>query len=98
MTDTPSPPPTGCSARPPTRPLVVDAATDLLDELFHGCAWAAFVEQARIERGWPDRESTRRRAYRLYEDALAEKSRLPSAPAAVPRPRPAPSIAADSND
>jgi hypothetical protein len=47
---------------------------DFLDDLFLGCPLAAFVEQARAERGWPDREATRRRAYRLYEDALAEKN------------------------
>ena len=46
---------------------------DILGELFHGCALAAFVDQA-IEEGWPpDCEATRRRAYRYYEEALAEK-------------------------
>ncbi len=46
----------------------------ILDDLFHGCAFQAFVEQARIEQGPPDSEATSRRAYRLYEDALAEKN------------------------
>ena len=48
---------------------------DILDDLFHGCAFAAFIEQAAIDRGPPDIEATRRRAYRLYEEALAEKNR-----------------------
>lgn len=48
---------------------------DILDDLFCSCALAAYLEQARAERGWPDPEATRRRAYRLYEEALAGKSR-----------------------
>ena len=47
---------------------------DLLDDLFHGCAIAAFVEQAIKQGGPPDSEATRQRAYRLYEDALAVKN------------------------
>jgi hypothetical protein len=47
---------------------------NILDDLFHGCAFLAFVEQARIEQGPPDPEATRRSAYRLYEEALAEKN------------------------
>jgi len=46
----------------------------ILDDLFHGCALEAFIEQARIERAPPDAEATRRRAYRLYEEVLAEKN------------------------
>jgi hypothetical protein len=46
----------------------------ILDELFHGCALTAFLEQAALQQGWPDPEATRRRAYRLYEDALAGKN------------------------
>jgi hypothetical protein len=41
---------------------------------FHGCAFAAFVEQAEAEQGWPSSEATRVRAYRYYEEALAAKS------------------------
>ena len=52
---------------------------NILDDLFQSCALAAFLEQAAIERGWPDPEATRRLAYQLYEEALAEKN----APAAV---------------
>jgi hypothetical protein len=45
---------------------------DILDDLFHGCAFQAFVDEAHAVQGWPDPEATRRRAYRYYEDALAE--------------------------
>lgn len=48
---------------------------DILDDLFHGCAFAAFVEQSIAQGGPPDREATRLRAYRYYEEALAEKNR-----------------------
>ena len=47
---------------------------DILGELFHGCALAAFVDQAIAERGPPDCEATRCRAYRYYEEALAAKN------------------------
>jgi hypothetical protein len=47
---------------------------DILDGLFHGCALAAYLDEARETQGWPDSEATRRRAYRYYEDALAEKN------------------------
>jgi hypothetical protein len=53
-----------------------DLAPDgTLDDLFHGCAFLAFLEQSGAERGWPDHETTRRRAVHLYEAALAEKHR-----------------------
>jgi hypothetical protein len=48
---------------------------DILDGLFHGCALAAFLEQAEAEQGWPESEATKQRAYRYYEDALAAKNR-----------------------
>ncbi len=48
---------------------------DFLDDLFLGCALAAFVEQAIEQGGPPDIEATRLRAYRLYEEALAAKDR-----------------------
>ena len=48
---------------------------EILDDLFHGCAFAAFVEQAIAQGGPPDREATRLRAYRYYEEALAAKNR-----------------------
>jgi hypothetical protein len=48
---------------------------DILDSLFHGAALIAFVEQAQIEQGWPSRTPTMLRAYRLYEEFLAESKR-----------------------
>jgi len=48
---------------------------DILDGLFHGAALRAFLEQAAIERGWPDTEATRRRAFGLYEAELASRNR-----------------------
>jgi hypothetical protein len=51
------------------------AEDDLWDDLFHGAAWSAYL-QVWHETGQfpPDSEATRRRAYRLYEEALAEKN------------------------
>lgn len=54
---------------------MTESLDDILDDLFHGCAFAAFVEQAVLDGGTPCPEATRRRAYRLYEEALAEKHR-----------------------
>ena len=48
---------------------------DELDDLFHGCALAAFLERAVAEGGWPNVEATRQLAYRNYERELAEKVR-----------------------
>jgi len=48
---------------------------EILDGLFHACAWAAYVDQAALQHGRPDSVATRQRAYRYYEDALAEKNR-----------------------
>jgi hypothetical protein len=47
---------------------------DPLDSLFHGCALAAYLDQAQAEQGWPSSEATRVRAYRYYEEALAARS------------------------
>lgn len=47
---------------------------DILDDLFHGCALAAYLDEAAQGNIWPpDREATRQRAFRYYEQALAEK-------------------------
>lgn len=54
---------------------MTDSLNDILDDLFHGCAFAAFLEQAALSRGVPCREATRRRAFQLYEQALTEKNR-----------------------
>lgn len=52
---------------------------EILDGLFHACAFAAFLDQAHAERGWPDPEATRRRAFDYYEQELAIKNgRVPS--------------------
>lgn len=45
-----------------------------LDDLFLGCALAAFVEMAKACQGYPGSEPTRRLAYAYYEKALAEKN------------------------
>lgn len=49
----------------------------ILDDLFHGAAWQAWLEQAALQQRPPDSEPTRRRAYELYEQALAERRRRP---------------------
>ena len=49
---------------------------DVLDDLFHGCALAAYLDQAALEQHPPDAEQTRRRAYRYYEEALAARRQL----------------------
>jgi hypothetical protein len=46
----------------------------ILDDLFHGCALQAYLEQAALSGGCPESEPTRRRAYELYEQALAERN------------------------
>lgn len=61
-----------------------DNLDEILDDLFHACAFAAFLDQARAQQGWPDSNATRRRAYKLYEQALAEKNSRPKGLA--PRP------------
>jgi len=56
---------------------------DIWDDLFLGCAFAAYVDQSIEEGGTPSRERTRIRAYRYYEDELAirngRKQALPTA-------------------
>ena len=61
-------------------------ADDILGELFHGCAFAAFVEQARLQQDWPDVEATRVKAFRYYDEALAEKNSRKTAAAISCRP------------
>ena len=63
---------------------MTDEPEDILDSLFHGCALAAYLDQAGAEQGWPSSEATRVRAYRYYEDALAEGNRRKSAAALAP--------------
>ncbi len=52
-----------------------DSPYNVLDDLFHACALAAFLEVASQSGRIPDSEATRRLASRYYEDALAEKNR-----------------------
>ena len=54
------------------------AGGDVLDDLFHFCALRAYMEVwAQTGQFPPDSGATRLRAYRLYEEALAEKSGRP---------------------
>lgn len=52
---------------------------DELDELFHFCAFRAYLMISAEQQGWPNRESTRRLAFTLYEGELRRKDEaLPS--------------------
>lgn len=69
-----------------TVPVADDGFDAFLDDLFLGCAFAAYVEQARRERrSPPDSEATRERAYGYYEEALASKN---AAKSSLPEPGP----------
>lgn len=59
--------------------MTTETDDDIMDSLFHGCAWAAYLDEAAEQQGWPDSVATRQRAYRYYEVALAEKNRRPDA-------------------
>ena len=50
-----------------------DLDSSILDDTFHGAAFAAYVELAIASGGVPDEAATRRRAFQLYEEALAER-------------------------
>lgn len=56
---------------------MTETLDDILDDLFHGCAFAAFMEQAVLTDGFPCPEMTRRRAFQLYEEALAVRRQPP---------------------
>ena len=47
---------------------------DIWDDAFHGAAWAAYIELAAQHQTLPDSETTRRYAFRLYEEWLAARS------------------------
>lgn len=51
---------------------------EIFDDLFQGCAFDAFVEEARLAKGTPCPTKTRTRAYRYYEEALAVKNGRPA--------------------
>lgn len=46
----------------------------ILDDLFHSCAFMAFVEEYASTNGRPDSDRTKWRAYAHYETSLAEAS------------------------
>lgn len=50
---------------------MTETLDEILDDLFHGCAFAAYVELAVACRGVPDSEATRRLAFRYFEEELA---------------------------
>ncbi len=54
-----------------------DSTLDPLNDLFHGCAFMAYLELAVECGGVPELNATRRLAYRYYEEALAVKHRQP---------------------
>ncbi len=54
-----------------------DSLAEILDDLFHSAAFAAFIEQAGIQQSWPSLVETRERAYRIFEAALAVKNGRP---------------------
>lgn len=47
---------------------------EILDDVFHGCAFAAFVEEARRRQAWPESEQVRVRAFDYYEQTVAAKN------------------------
>jgi hypothetical protein len=80
---------------------------DILDDLFLGCAFAAFLDQAAEEGGPPSSEATRKRAYAYYEEELALRNRakvtrapddsITRPPPPHPRPHRAAPVSAASN-
>ena len=48
--------------------------TDPLDDLFHAASLLAYLRVANAQQTWPDSEAVRQEAYRLYEEALAERN------------------------
>jgi hypothetical protein len=54
---------------------MTDDIDEFLDDLFLGCAFAAYVDQAIEEKRTPDPEATRKRAYAYYEQELASRNR-----------------------
>jgi hypothetical protein len=76
-----------------------DSLDNILDDLFHGCAFAAYVEiWQETGRFPPDSEATRQRAYRYYEEALAERDRGKIRPAGREPGTVAPAPGSQSSD
>ena len=65
---------------------MADDYDEILDGIFHGCALAAFLDQAKAGQGWPSSEATRVRAFRYYEEALAAKNGRRAAATDEPEP------------
>ena len=42
--------------------------TDILDEPFSPCAFAAMIIEAKKVNGWPDSEKVKQTAYKLFEE------------------------------
>ena len=67
--------------------MTAETDDDIIDSLFHGAAWTAYLEIAAELNCWPPpAEATRRRAYHLYEQALAERNRRTSAALSLTSP------------
>ena len=50
---------------------------DILDDLFHGCAFSAYVQLAVVTGRPPDQEAARQLAYRFYEESLRDNDAPP---------------------
>jgi hypothetical protein len=59
-------------------------ADTILDDLFHGCAFQAFVEELARTNCLPDSDRTKWRAYAFYEASLAEANASRQKSEAVP--------------
>ena len=46
---------------------------DILDDLFHACSLAAYLQQAQIQQGWPDSEATRQPCIRLLRGGTQDE-------------------------
>jgi hypothetical protein len=60
--------------------MTAESDDDIMDSLFHGAALTAYLQIGTELNCWPPpADETRRRAYDLYEQALAEKNRRKNA-------------------
>jgi hypothetical protein len=53
--------------------MTVELDPAIFDDLFHGAAWAAYIEIAIATGAPPDCEAPRHLAFQYYEEALAER-------------------------
>lgn len=56
--------------------MTVNLAAEILDDLFHGVAFSAFLEESVKTGGQPCSVATRERAYRSYELELARRNAI----------------------